>query len=144
MLITDDAPGHARLTTSSAGAVSDATQRALVAASAASAKQGHDIVVLDVGPIIAIIESFVLVSATNTRQVRTIVDEVEGALKAHDDSRPLGIEGRDDSTWVLLDFGDIVVHVFLAETREFYDLDRLWADAARIPFEEMDALAAEG
>ncbi len=144
MLIPDDVPGHARLTTSSAGAVSDATQRALVAAAAASAKQGHDIVVLDVGPIIAIIESFVLVSATNTRQVKTIVDEVEGALKAHDGSSPLGVEGRDDATWVLLDFGDVVVHVFLAETREFYDLDRLWADAARIPFDEIDTLAAEG
>lgn len=144
MLRLDDEPGRARLTTSSAGAVSDATQRALVAASAASAKQGHDIVVLDVGPIIAIIESFVLVSATNTRQVRTIVDEVELALKLHDDSRPLGIEGRDDATWVLLDFGDVVVHVFLSETREFYDLDRLWADAARIPFAESEPIAADG
>jgi len=144
MLSRDDEPGHARLTTSGAGTVSDATQRALVAASAASAKQGHDIVVLDVGPIIAIIELFVLVSATNTRQVKTIVDEVEVALKAHDGSGPLGIEGRDDATWVLLDYGDVVVHVFLTETREFYDLDRLWADAARVPFEEPDALAAEG
>ena len=144
MLIPDDAPGHARLTTSSAGAVSDATQRALVAASAASAKQGHDIVVLDVGPIIAIIESFVLVSATNTRPVKTIVDEVEIALKAYDGSGPLGIEGRDDATWVLLDFGDVVVHVFQTETREFYDLDRLWADAARVPYEESGALVAEG
>lgn len=144
MLRLDDEPGPARLTASGADAVSDAAQRALVAASASAAKQGHDIVVLDVGPIIAIIETFVLVSATNTRQVRTIVDEVEAALKAHDGSQPLGIEGRDDATWVLLDYGDVVVHVFLAETREFYDLDRLWADARRVPFEERDALAAEG
>lgn len=99
---------------------------------------------LDVGPIIAIIETFVLVSATNTRQVRTIVDEVEAALKAHDGSQPIGVEGRDDASWVLLDYGDVVVHVFLAETREFYDLDRLWADATRIPFEESEPIAADG
>ena len=92
--------------------------------------------VLDVGEIISIIECFVLVSASNTRQVRTIVDEVELAMKAADGSQPIGIEGRDDASWVLLDYGDVVVHVFLAETRAYYDLDRLWADAPRIPFEE--------
>ena len=125
-------------------AASDATTRALVAAAAVSAKSGHDVVVLDVGPIISIIECFVLASATNTRQVRTIVDEVGQALREHDDSRPISIEGRDDATWVLLDYGDIVVHVFLAETRAFYDLDRLWADAPRIPFEEPQILVADG
>ena len=118
--------------------------RALVAAKAASAKSGHDVVVLDVGPIISIIECFVLASATNTRQVRTLVDEIELALREHDGSRPINTEGRDDSNWVLLDYGDIVVHVFLDETRAFYDLDRLWADATRIPFDEREALAAEG
>jgi len=125
-------------------AASDATTRALVAAAAVSAKSGHDVVVLDVGPIISIIECFVLASATNTRQVRTIVDEIEQALREHDDSRPISIEGRDDASWVLLDYGDIVVHVFLEETRAFYDLDRLWADAPRIPFEEPQIVAADG
>lgn len=144
MLRLDDDPGPPRLTERGAGPVSEATERALVAASAAVAKQGHDVVVLDVGPIIAIIETFVLVSATNTRQVKTIVDEVEIALKSHDGSRPLGVEGRDDANWVLIDFGDVVVHVFLTETREFYDLDRLWADATRIPFAEPGPIAAEG
>jgi ribosome-associated protein len=114
---------------------SEATARALVAATAASAKSGHDVVVLDVGPIISIIECFVLASASNTRQVRTIVDEIELALKEHDGSRPINTEGRNDLSWVLLDYGDIVVHVFLDETRAYYDLDRLWADAPRIPFE---------
>jgi ribosome-associated protein len=126
------------------GPASDASTRALVAASAASAKSALDIVVLDVGPIISIIECFVLVSATNTRQVRTIVDEIELALKEHDGSKPINTEGRDDLTWVLLDYGDIVVHVFLEETRAFYDLDRLWADAQRIPFDEQRAVAADG
>lgn len=125
------------------GAAPDAAERAIVAATSAATKSGHEIVVLDVGPIISIIECFVLVSATNTRQVRTIVDDVEQSLREHDGSKPIGIEGRDDYHWVLLDYGDIVVHVFLDETRAFYDLDRLWADARRIPFEEPRALAAD-
>ena len=109
----------------------DSRERALVAARAASAKKGEDVAVLDVCEIISIIDCFVLVSAGNTRLVRTIVDEVEAVLKAHDGSTPIGVEGLDDSTWVLLDYGDIVVHVFLEETRAFYDLDRLWGDAPR-------------
>ena len=120
-----------------------ARDRALVAAGAASAKKGDDIVVLEVGEIIAIIDCFVLVSASNTRQVRTIVDEIEDAIADLDGSKPIGREGLDDATWVLLDYGDVVVHVFLAETRAYYDLDRLWADAPRIDFAdgERDAVA---
>jgi ribosome-associated protein len=121
----------------------DAPTRALAAAGAAAAKHGTDIAVLEVGEIISIIECFVLVSATNTRQVRTIVDEVEAAMKAIDGSRPIGVEGLDDATWVLLDYGDVVVHVFLAETRSYYDLDRLWADAPRVPFDEPVAAAQD-
>ena len=119
----------------------DARDRALVAAGAASSKKGEDIVVLDVGDIIAIIDCFVLVSASNTRQVRTIVDEIETAMRAYDGSRPISVEGKDDASWVLLDYGDVVVHVFLAETRAYYDLDRLWADAGRIDFDEPTAVA---
>jgi ribosome-associated protein len=112
------------------------TVRALAAAEAAAEKHGRDIVVLDVAPILAIVDRFVLVSASNVRQVRTIVDEIQDALRAHDGSKPISVEGLDDATWVLLDFGDVVAHVFLDATREYYDLDRLWADATRIPFEE--------
>jgi ribosome-associated protein len=112
------------------GTASPSTARALVAAEAAAAKMGRDIVVLDV-------------SASNTRQVRTIVDEVRDAMRASDSSKPLGVEGLEDASWVLLDYGDIVVHVFLDETRSYYDLDRLWADAGRIPFDEPQVAAGE-
>ena len=114
----------------------DSHQRALIAAGAASAKSGDDIVVLDIADIISIIDVFVLVSASNTRQVRTIVESVEDALRDHDGSKPIGVEGMNDATWVLLDFGDIVVHVFLEETRAYYDLDRLWGDAPRLQFDD--------
>jgi len=114
----------------------DARKRALVAAHAAAAKKGEDIVVLDVAEIISIIDCFVLASVTNTRQARTIVEEIQDALEEHDGSKPIGVEGLDDATWVLLDYGDIVVHVFLEETRAYYDLDRLWGDAPREELEE--------
>ena len=107
-------------------------ERARVAAAALDAKQARDIVVLDVGDILSIAEVFVLAHGTNTRQVRTLVDAVESALRDECDARPRGREGVSDATWVVLDYGDIVVHVFLAETREYYDLDRLWADAQHV------------
>ncbi len=103
-----------------------------MAARAAADKIATDVVVLDVGDIIGITEAFVLASGTNTRQVRAIVDEVELALKIEADLSPRSTEGLADSAWVLMDYGEIVVHVFLTETREFYDLERLWSDAARV------------
>jgi ribosome-associated protein len=115
--------------------VPEARRRATVAARAAAEKQGGEIVVLDVGDIISITEAFVIASANNTRQVRTIVEEIELALKIEDDVSPRAIEGLDDASWVLMDYGDVIVHVFLVDTRRFYDLDRLWADAPRLEWE---------
>lgn len=120
--------------------MSDAHRRAGIAAHAADEKKGEDIVVLDVGDIISIAEAFVFVSAPNTRLVRTIVEEIELALKLTDDEGPRSVEGLDDSTWVLLDYGDVIVHVFLSETRAFYDLDRLWADAPPVEWTVLPAL----
>lgn len=117
----------------------DAKERSRVAANAAADKKAEDIVVLDVGDILGIADAFVITSAPNTRQVRTIVDEVEKQLRERDDARPRSVEGLDDASWVLLDYGDVVVHVFLTETRSFYGLERLWADAARVPWENAAA-----
>ena len=94
-------------------------------------RSGH---ILDVGDIMGIVESFVITSASNTRLVRTIVDEVEKQVHEQFAVKPRGVEGTDDYSWVLIDYGDFVVHVFLTETREFYGLERLWADAARVPW----------
>ena len=112
-------------------------RRVAVAAAAASAKKGEDIIALDVGDILSITDAFVITSATNTRHVRTIVDEIEKAMKEHASVRPASVEGLDDATWVLLDYGDIVVHVFLDETRAYYELERLWADAPGIDWEQL-------
>jgi ribosome-associated protein len=112
--------------------VIDAYERARIAARAADAKKGDDIVVLDVGDIISVTDAFVIASASNTRLVRSIVDAIQEALRLEDDSRPRAVEGLDTATWVLLDYGDLVVHVFLDETRAFYGLERLWSDAPRV------------
>jgi ribosome-associated protein len=120
--------------------MTDAHRRAGIAAHAADDKKGEEIVVLDVGEILSIAEAFVFVSAPNTRLVRTIVDEVELALKLTDEESPRSVEGLDDATWVLMDYGDVIVHVFLSETRAFYDLDRLWADAPRVEWSSLPAL----
>ena len=115
---------------------------AAVAARAASDKKGADTVVLEVGQVLAITEAFVITSAPNDRLVRTISEEVERAVKEHGGSGPLRIEGKADAHWVLLDYGDFVVHVFLEETRAFYDLERLWADAPKLDWEAVTVAAS--
>jgi ribosome-associated protein len=110
--------------------------KAIVAARAAAEKQGTDTVVLDVGEVLAIVDRFVITGAPNTRQVRTIADEVEEQVKRAGFGGPLRVEGLDDLRWVLLDFGDLVVHVFLDEAREYYDLERLWRDVPRVPWSD--------
>jgi ribosome-associated protein len=92
-----------------------------------------------VGDIIGIVDVFVVTSAPNTRQVRTIVDDIEHQVHARTGEKPRAVEGISDASWVLLDYGDVVVHVFLDERRTFYGLERLWADAARLPWEGAEA-----
>lgn len=107
----------------------------MLAARTAAEKLGTDTLVLEVGDVLSIVEYFVVTSAPNTRQVRTIAEDVEDRIKAAGGPGPLRVEGMDDATWVLLDYGDVVVHVFLQETREFYDLERLWSDVGRLDWE---------
>ncbi len=107
-----------------------------VAARAASSKKADDPVVLDVGAVLAITDYFVIVSGSNTRQVRTIADAVEEEVKRDGGPSPIRVEGLDDLKWVLLDYGDFVVHVFLDETRKYYELERLWSDVPRVAWAE--------
>lgn len=110
-----------------------------LAARAASDKKADDVVILAVGGILpAVTDAFVIASAPNARLVRTIAEEVEARVKEGGGPSPLHIEGLDDARWVLLDYGDFVVHVFLDEVRTFYDLERLWADAPRWEWELVD------
>ena len=126
-------------TTESGGAV-DSHARAIAAAEAATDKKANEVLVLDVGDILGITEAFVVASASNSRQVKAIVDEVEEQVRVLHGSTPVSVEGLDDAGWVLMDYGDFVVHVFLDDTREFYALERLWSDAPTI-WREVDAPA---
>lgn len=110
---------------------------ALRAATAASDKKASDIRILDLGELLGITDYFVLCSASNDRQLRTVVEEVEFRLKHDGGHRPVHREGVAEAGWLVLDYGLIVVHAFTAEQREFYDLERLWRDAPVLELDEM-------
>ncbi len=114
---------------------------ALAAARAAAAKQAEDIAILDVHGLIVITDYFVICSGGTERQVKTIVEEVERALRDLD-RKPLRREGETEARWVLLDYVDVVVHVFAEEERDYYDLERLWRDAPRVELDERGQAAA--
>jgi ribosome-associated protein len=112
---------------------------ALVAAQAAADKKADDIVLLDVADQLVITDVFLVASAPNERQVIAITDAIEEALlNLPEKAKPVRREGERAGRWVLLDYIDIVVHIFHSEEREFYALDRLWKDCPRIPFTDRD------
>lgn len=92
--------------------------------------------ILEVGDVLVVADEFVIASAANDRLVRAIVDEIERQVGEAEgisgNTKPLRIEGRDERRWVLMDYGDVVVHVFLQEVRDYYELERLWADVPRV------------
>ncbi len=114
-------------------------EAALIAARAASAKTLEDTVVLDVGELIGITDYFVITAGRNDRQVRAIVDEISRQVRERTGVSVRQSEGLESMSWVLLDYGDFVVHVFDVEARALYALERLWADAPRVPVDEQAA-----
>lgn len=98
--------------------------------------KGRDIVVLDVRPLTSVTDYMVLCTGSSNRQVKSLANNVSVEAKKAG-MNPLGSEGEQDGEWVLVDFGDVIVHVMLAETRAFYDLERLWtAGAEPLPVQE--------
>lgn len=114
----------------------DARELALLAAEAAADKKATDVLILDVAQTLVITGYFVIATGSNDRQVRAIADEVEDRLRIDGGMKPVGREGVREGTWILLDFADVVVHVFQPEEREFYRLEKLWGDVPRVPFGE--------
>ena len=102
---------------------------AIIAARAADEKKATDIIVQNVGELISVTEYFVIVTASNSRQVGAIIDEIEEQERLQAGMKPLHREETRDGSWELLDYGSVVVHVFQPETREFYRLEALWNDA---------------
>jgi ribosome-associated protein len=114
-----------------------------IAARAADSKQGEDLVALDVSEPLPLTDIFLLASGRNERNVLSIASEVEDKLNEAG-VKTLRREGRAEGRWVLLDFGDLVVHVFHEEDRMYYSLERLWKDCPVVPLDLPARIQAEG
>jgi ribosome-associated protein len=112
-----------------------ALQRALLAARTAEDNRGANIVVLDMRELTPMFDYFVVASGASRRQLHAMSEEIDHALEDRMGDRRLGIEGYQESRWILLDYGDVVIHLFEPETREYYAIEELWAQAKRVPFE---------
>lgn len=102
----------------------------------AADKKAFDMIALDLRNIASFTEFFIIATGANQRQVQAIADEINEQLKKQLQTRPVRIEGYSSAEWVLLDYGDFVVHIFNGAAREFYDLARLWRDARRVEIPE--------
>lgn len=116
---------------------------AVAAAAAADDKKGIDTIVIDVGDVISVTDAFVITHGANPRQVRAVVEGVEAGVKAAGGPALVRTEGADARQWVLLDYGCFVVHVFDAETRAFYQLERLWGDCPTVDWQAAQAALAK-
>ena len=124
----DQAPGEAD--------TDETTLVALVAARAADDQKGSNTVVLKVGDVLGVTEFFVITAAPNRRLVRRLVEEIEDQVRAATGRSPVRSEGVQEQQWVLVDYGDVVVHVFLDEVRDFYEIERLYRDVPVITWAE--------
>jgi len=113
-----------------------------MAADAIFAKKGTDLVLLDVESRFFLSDVFVIADGGSQRHVQALADHMEERLKELCDVKPLRVEGRDEAEWVLIDYGDIIVHIFQRAAREYYSLERLWGDAPRVVWEA--PVAADG
>jgi ribosome-associated protein len=125
---------YAPVTPEMSGATGDAglDERILMALRAAAEKKALDLVVLDLRPVASFTEFFVITSGPNRRQVQDISDGVVEHLKKNG-TRAARVEGYQTAEWILVDYGDFILHVFDEKARRFYDLERLWREAVRVP-----------
>jgi ribosome-associated protein len=119
-------------------------ERVRLALHAAGEKKAQDLVVLDLRELASFTDYFVIASGTNVRQVQAIADAVQEQLRKQLSVKPARVEGYNSAEWVLLDYGDFIFHVFEEKSRRFYDLERLWRDAARVPLPPEVAQGGEG
>jgi ribosome-associated protein len=130
---TQDEPAAADAATTAATAAGKALDARIESAlRGASDKKAHDLVVLDLRPIATFTDYFLIASGTNARQVQAIADEITERLR-REGTRAERIEGYKTAEWVLVDYGDFIVHIFEDKARRFYDLERLWREGVRVP-----------
>lgn len=114
-----------------------------LAAQACENLKGKETIVLDMTPVTPIVDFFIVTTATSGRQMRAIAEEVEQLMKSRGSRPRIGVEGRESETWILQDYGDIVLHVFSPEGRDLYDLEHLWADAPQVDWKPLAKKLAE-
>jgi ribosome-associated protein len=124
----------ATLRTAPTRKLSDAVRRASICARTAQDNKARDIVVLDMRSLTPLYDFFVIVTGSSRRQIHTLAEEIDAAMRGEGDAR-IGIEGYEASKWVVQDYGDVLVHVFDPDTRHYYTLEELWADAPRVDWE---------
>lgn len=112
-------------------------QLALAAAQTAADNRGQDILLLDLRDLTCIFDYFVIASGTSRRQLHAMSEEIDHKLEDDLGDERMGIEGYQGSSWILLDYGTLVVHLFDAETREYYSIEKLWAEAPRLDWESL-------
>lgn len=122
-------------TASSRPRIPDALERACLAAKTAADNKGQDVIVLDLTGVTPLFDYFVLATGASRRQVHSIVEETDAALRSVGDER-MSVTGYETSKWVVQDYGDVVVHTFDADTRGYYNLEQLWADAEKVDWED--------
>ncbi|GAB4155922.1 MAG: ribosome silencing factor [Planctomycetota bacterium] len=122
--------------------MTDSKSIAITCARLAWAKKAENIVVIDVRGLTDITDFMVITSVTSSAQSKAVVAEIRSGLKKYS-VHSFGREGDSDATWVLLDYLDVLVHIFEPQTRSFYDLENLWGDAPRVKWEEMSAADVE-
>lgn len=121
-----------------------AYQRAQFAAKIAEDNRAKDILVLDLRKVTPLLDFFVIATAASRRQANAIASEIDAEMKKVDE-RKLGMEGSEEGRWILIDYGDFVVHVFSGDGRAYYALEEIWGDAPRLPWQEdltLDAIDA--
>ena len=112
-----------------------ALDRARLCANVAAENRGRDVLLIDLRKLTMLVDYFVIASGTSRRQIHSMADEIDRAMTQFGDKK-IGIEGYGESHWVLLDYGDIVVHLFDDATRRYYDLENLWGDAPRVEWNQ--------
>jgi len=114
----------------------------LLCVKAAAAKKASDLLLLEMKRIASFTDYFLLCSGKSDRQVQAIAQAIEEELE-REAIRPLGLEGKTEGRWILMDYGDVVVHIFLEPIRAFYDLEGLWIDAPRVELEKGEEIGQE-
>ena len=118
-----------------------ARELALTAARVIEETRGSDIVVLDLRKVTDVFDYFVIATGSSRRQMHAMADEVKHTVRREMEDEPRSVEGYDDSHWIVMDYGDVVVHLFDVDSRAYWDLENLWADASRVEIPAVGATA---